>query len=111
MDDWKSLYGPIYSLDSVKLETLKVYIKNNLANSFIKLFQFFARTYIFFNQKPAKSLNLYMNYWSLNNLIIENRYSLSLVEKLLDQLGQAQYFTQFDLTNTYYQIKIQENNK
>ena len=28
-------YGPIYSLDSVELETLKTYIKTNLANGFI----------------------------------------------------------------------------
>ena len=29
-------YGPIYSLGPVKLETLKTYIKNNLANNFIQ---------------------------------------------------------------------------
>ena len=30
------LYGPIYSLRPVKLETLKVYIKTKLANGFIR---------------------------------------------------------------------------
>ena len=29
------LFGPIYSLGPVKLETLKIYIKTNLANGFI----------------------------------------------------------------------------
>ena len=35
MDDKQSLYDPIYSLKLVKLETLKIYIKTNLANGFI----------------------------------------------------------------------------
>ena len=30
------LFGPIYSLGSVELETLKTYIKTNLANGFIR---------------------------------------------------------------------------
>ena len=29
------LYGPIYSLDAVKLKTLKTYIETNIANGFI----------------------------------------------------------------------------
>ncbi len=36
VDDWQLPYGPINSLSTVELETLKAYIKNNLANSFIK---------------------------------------------------------------------------
>ena len=35
VDDKQPLYGPIYSLGLVELETLKIYIKTNLANSFI----------------------------------------------------------------------------
>ncbi len=36
IDDWQPPYGPIYSLGSVELETLKAYIENNLASSFIR---------------------------------------------------------------------------
>ena len=38
LDDWQPSYGSIYSLEPVELKTLKTYIKNNLANSFIRLF-------------------------------------------------------------------------
>ena len=34
-EDKQPLFGPIYSLGPVKLETLKTYIKTNLVNSFI----------------------------------------------------------------------------
>ena len=36
IDNKQPLYGPIYSLGPMELETLKTYIKTNLANGFIK---------------------------------------------------------------------------
>ena len=44
-------YGPIYSLQPVELETLKAYIKTNLANRFIKPSKFPARAPILFDRK------------------------------------------------------------
>lgn len=43
------LYGPIYSLESVKSETSKAYIKTNLANICIRLFKSPIGASIFFN--------------------------------------------------------------
>ncbi len=87
VDDWHPLYGPIYSLGLVELETLKAYIENNLANGFIWSFKFFIKALIFFNKNLNGSLRLYVDYWGLNNLTIKNRYLLFLVGKSLDQLG------------------------
>ena len=42
-------YGSIYSLGAVKLETLKAYIKTNLANSFIKSSKSLKGILIFFD--------------------------------------------------------------
>ncbi len=86
VEDQQSLYGPIYSLGPMKLETLKAYIKNNLANSFIRPSKSPAKVPIFFDKKPNGSLRLYMEYRDLNNLIIKNRYPLFLVKELLDRL-------------------------
>ena len=55
-------YGPIYSLEPVELETLKTYIKTNLANSFIKYFKFLVGASIFFDKKLDKSFQLCINY-------------------------------------------------
>ncbi len=93
VDNQQLPYGSIYSLGQVELVTLKAYIKNNLANSFIKLFKFSTRAPIFFDKKLNKSLSFCKDYQGLNNLIIQNWYLLPLVRELLNRLGRAQYFT------------------
>ncbi len=62
VDDQQPPYGLIYSLGSVELETMKAYIKNNLANNFIKPSKSPAGVLIFFEKKPDGSLRLCVNY-------------------------------------------------
>ncbi len=104
-------YGPIYNLLPIELETLKTYIKNNLANSFIKPFKSPTGAPIRFNKKLDSRLRLCVDYRSLNNMIIKNWSILLLVGELLDQLGRAQRFTQLDLINAYNQMRIREGDK
>ncbi len=95
----------------MELETLKAYIENNLANGFIRPSQSPAGALIFFDKKPDGSLRLCMDYQGLNNLTIKNWYLLPLVGESLDRLGRARHFTQLDLTNAYYQMRIREGNE
>ena len=84
MDNWQFLYALIYNLGPVELETLKIYIKNNLANGFIRSSKSFAKAPIFFDKKPHGSLRLYVDYQSLNNITIKNWYFLPLVGESLN---------------------------
>ena len=106
-----SPFGSIYSLGPVELETLKTYIKINLANSFIRPSKFLTGASTLFDRKPDGSPHLCVDYWDLNNITIKNRYPLLLIGKLLDRLGWAKRFMQLDLTNAYHQIKIREDDK
>lgn len=81
-----SLYGPIYSISLVELETLKTYIETHLKIGFIHLFKSPVKVPIVFNIKSHKSFYLYVNYQDSNNLIIKNCYSLSPISELLDGL-------------------------
>lgn len=63
---------------------MKLYIKNQLASSFIQLSRFFVKVFIFFDQKLDESLKLYINYQGLNNFTNKNKYLLLLVGKLLN---------------------------
>ncbi len=106
VDDREPPYGPIYSLRLVELGTLKAYIKNNLANGFIRPSKSPAKAPILFDKKPDGNLRLCMEYQGLNNLTIKNWYPLPLIGNLLDSLGRTQRSTQLDLTNAYHQMRI-----
>ena len=56
MDDWQLFYELIYSLGLVELETLKTYIKINLANNFIRRSKSPVGALIFFDKKLDSSL-------------------------------------------------------
>ena len=61
-NDQQPLYSLIYDLGLIKLEILKVYIKNNLVNGFIRPSKSPAGAFIFFNKKPDSNLRLCVNY-------------------------------------------------
>ncbi len=111
VDDRQPPYGPIYSLGPVELETLKAYIKNNLASGFIWPSKSPTGTPILFDKKPDGSLRLFVDYRGLNNLTIKNWYPLPLVGESLDRLGRTRRFTQLDLTNAYHQMRIREGDE
>ena len=106
LDDKQPPYGPIYSLGPVEVETLKTYIKANLASSFIWPSKPPTGAPILFVRKKDSSLCLCIDYQELNNLTIMNRYPLPLIGELLDCLGRAKCYTQLDLTNAYHQMRI-----
>ncbi len=89
VDDRQPPYGPICSFGPVELEILKVYIENNLASGFIRPSKSPAGAPILFDKKLDGSLRLCVDYRSLNNLTIKNRYPLPLVGELLDRLSRA----------------------
>lgn len=72
VDHWQPPYGFIESLSPIELKILKNYIKNCLANSFIRSFKSPAKAPILFNKKLDRSLRLYINYQDFNTLRIKN---------------------------------------
>ena len=62
VDDQQLPYGPIYNLSPVELEILKAYIKNNLANGFIRPFKSPAKALILFDKKLDSSLRPCIDY-------------------------------------------------
>ncbi len=68
VDNRQPPYGPIYNLGPIDLEILKAYIKNNLANGFIRPSKSPAGAPILFDKEPDGSLRLYIDYQGLNVL-------------------------------------------
>ena len=86
-------FGSIHNLGPIELETLKTYIKTNLANGFIQSFMSPIGAFILFDRKPNRSFCFGVDYWDLNNITIKNQYPLFLINKLLDWLRQIKRFT------------------
>ena len=110
-EDKQPSFGPIYSLGSMELKTLKTYIKTNLANGFIRFSKSSAEAPILFDRKSDGSLYLCVDYWGLNNITIKNQYPLSLIGELLDRLSRARRFIQLNLTNAYHWMRIREGDE
>ena len=56
------LFGPIYSLGSMELATLKTYIKINLVNGFIRSSKSPIGAPILFDRKPNRTFHLCIDY-------------------------------------------------
>jgi hypothetical protein len=59
-----------------------------------------------FVKKKDQSLRLCVDYWLLNVITIKNKYLLSRIDILFDQLVGAKIFSKVDLRLSYHQIKI-----
>nr|CAE04013.2 OSJNBa0045O17.10 [Oryza sativa Japonica Group] len=52
-----------------------------------------------------------VDYRGLNEIIVKNKYPMSEVEELLDELAGAQWFTKLDLRSGYHQIRLVEQDE
>jgi hypothetical protein len=56
--------------------------------------------------KKDESLRMCVDYRPLNAITIKNKYPLSRIDILFDQLSKAKVFSKIDLRSSYHQIKI-----
>jgi hypothetical protein len=72
----------IYLLSEKEFETLRKYIDKNLIKEYIKFSKSSTRFTIFFVLKKNGKLRIYVDYKKLNDIIIKNRYTLSLIYEI-----------------------------
>ncbi|KAL0448683.1 UNVERIFIED_CONTAM: Transposon Ty3-G Gag-Pol polyprotein [Sesamum latifolium] len=61
---------------------------------------------VLFVKKKDGSLRLCIDYRELNKLMVKNKYPLSRIDDLFDQLKGAQVFLKIDLRSGYHQLRI-----
>ena len=49
-----------------------------------------------------------IDYRAINKITVKNRYPLPRIDDLFDKLQGAQYFSSFDLSQGYHQIRMTE---
>ena len=76
-----------------ELATMKTYVRDYLANGFIRHSKSAAAAPVMFVMRPDGKLRFVVDYRSLNRVTIKNRYPLPLIPEMLDRLHRAKIFT------------------
>ena len=87
-----SFYDSIYFLSENELKIFRKYLNKHLKNDFIRFFQSFVEIFMLFIKKKNGSLRLCVNYKFFNNLIIKNKYLLSLINESLNCLNKVKMY-------------------
>ena len=110
--DETPLWGPIYPLSEVELQTLREWLKEMKRTGKIKRSTSTAGFPILFIPKPhGRGLRLCVDYRALNKITIPNRYPLPLMQELQDRVQGAQWFTKMDLKNGFHLIRMREGDE
>ncbi|GJU39781.1 putative reverse transcriptase domain-containing protein [Tanacetum coccineum] len=64
---------------------------------------------VLFVKKKDGSFRMCIDYRELNKITIKNRYPLSRIDDLFDQLQEACYFSKIDLRSGYHQLCVHED--
>ena len=63
-----------------------------------------------FVKKKDVTLTLYIDYRDLKKTMVKNRYALSKIDNLFNQLTRAWTFSKIDLHSGYQQLQIKDGN-
>jgi hypothetical protein len=104
-------FESMYNLSMTELELLKEYLDEFLTKEFIVLSSSFVDASILFVKKSKNDLRLCVNYKELNVITIKNRYSIYLINQLLNRLNDVKKFTKLDIQTTYNFIRIKKEDE
>jgi hypothetical protein len=96
----------LYWMTQVELAELKVQLKDMLDKGYIRQSSSPWGCPALSVKKKDEALRLCVDYRSLNTVTIKNKYPLSRIDLLFDQLVRVQVFSKIDLCSDYHQIKI-----
>ncbi len=91
---------------SAKLLKVKKYLNKNLSKKFIILSQILYFSLILFALKANKDLWFCVNYQKLNVIFKRNRYSLSLIDKIIDKIVSCKHLTRLNIISAFNKLQM-----
>ncbi len=101
----------IYKMTWDEFAVIQDYLDSALEKKWICSSSSFAEASVLFVKKSNESLHLCMNYHDLNEIIVKNNYSLSLLSKTLNHFAHAKHFIKIDIHNVYHHIQIRKSDE
>ncbi|KAL4295362.1 hypothetical protein GQ457_12G012400 [Hibiscus cannabinus] len=93
---------------SIELKELKKQLEELQRKGFIRPSTSPWGASVLFVKKKDGSMRLCIDYRQLNRVTIKNKYPLSRIEDLFDQLRDASVFSKIDLRSGYYQMRVKD---
>ncbi|GJP35957.1 hypothetical protein CLOM_g1201 [Closterium sp. NIES-68] len=105
----KPTFRAPYRLSPIELANMKKQIEYLLAKGLIGPSTSRYGSPVLFTPKPDGSLRMCIDYRALNKQTIKNKFPISRIDDLLDQLQGATVFFKLDLRSGYWQIRMADN--
>ncbi len=96
----------VYWMFSVKLLKVKKYLNENLSKKFITSSQILYFFPVLFVLKANEDLRFCMNYQKLNVIFKRNRYSLSLIDEIIDKIVSCKHLTRLNIISAFNKLQM-----
>ena len=97
-----------YRMAPTELKELKVQLQELLDNGFVRPSVSPWGAPVLFVKNKDGTLRMCIDYRKINKVTVKNKYLLSRIEDLFDQLKGAGVFSKIDLRSRYYQLRVKE---
>lgn len=94
-----------------ELAAVKKYIDENLGKGFISTSTADCASLVILVKKLGGGLRFYVDYRSLNNIIVKNRYPILLIRETLDRLYRARRYTKLDIIAAFNRIRVRNGDQ
>ncbi len=94
-----------------KLQKVKKYLNKNLFKEFIISSKASYFSLVLFILKANKDLRFCVNYWKLNAIIKRNRYSLSLIDEMIDKIVGCKHLTRLNIILTFNKLRMHSDSE
>ncbi len=101
----------VYQMFFVKLLKVKKYLNENLSKKFITSSQTLYFSSVLFILKANEDLWFCVNYQKLNVIFKRNKYSLLLIEKIIDKIVSCKHLTRLNIISMFNKLWMHLNNE
>ncbi len=96
----------VYCMSLYKLQKIKEYLNENLSKSFITSSKISYFSLILFALKINDDLHFCINYQKLNVIIKRNRYSLLLIDEMIDKIIDCKHLIQLNIIFAFNKLHM-----
>ncbi len=93
-----------YQMSSLKLLKVKKYLNENLSKRFITSSQALYSSLVLFVLKANEDLRFCVNYHKLNVIFKRNRYSLSLIDEIINKIADCKHLTRVNIISAFNKL-------